>query len=354
MSQVVQFVVSGLARNGGVRVLCEWANRAAASGFDTVVACYWADPNLGWLSPEVRVLELARHKRGLAKVLRSHRKTRAAAEGQEARAVCAALNPAATTVIGGNTYWPSLHDRFGSALVYSQHWEPLMFPNDAGMARRAELGMRLPANRVINSTWLKGKFEEAGLPHHHPLVFPGVDLTVYRPDGQRHQRDDLFSVATLGRSDRWKGLADLEASLQYCSPTHLYTYGNAARPAHRSAYGWRTDLGPLSAAQLASVFRSVDLVVTPSWYESFPLPPLEAMACGTAVLTTRPGTEDYAVDGANSVVVEPRDTVGMARALNDLRGDEGLRKALGLAGVVTASRFTWDAGWNSFSPLLRT
>jgi len=41
-------------------------------------------------------------------------------------------------------------------------------------------------------------------------------------------------------------------------------------------------------------------------YESFPLFPLEAMACGLAVITTAPGTEDYAVNQENCLVVEPK------------------------------------------------
>ena len=42
----------------------------------------------------------------------------------------------------------------------------------------------------------------------------------------------------------------------------------------------------LSFKELAGLYAACDIALCPSWYESFPLPPLEAMASGTAVVTT--------------------------------------------------------------------
>jgi glycosyltransferase involved in cell wall biosynthesis len=102
-------------------------------------------------------------------------------------------------------------------------------------------------------------------------------------------------------------------------------------------------VGKVFGAELAQVYSSAHIVFMPSWYESFPLPPLEAMACGTAVITTRYGTEDYAEHMANAWVVEPRKPDLLAEAIIELGSDATLMCRLAEAGVETARRFTWQA-----------
>ena len=65
-------------------------------------------------------------------------------------------------------------------------------------------------------------------------------------------------------------------------------------------------MGKTIGTSLAQLYSNAHLVFMNSWFESFPLPPIEAMACGTAVITTKLGTEDYAIDGENAFVVPPK------------------------------------------------
>jgi len=90
------------------------------------------------------------------------------------------------------------------------------------------------------------------------------------------------------------------------------------------------------------LYAQSDIVVCPSWYESFPLPPIEAMACGTAVVTTRYGTEDYAVDGHNAIVVRPRVVGDFVTALDALVRMPELRGRLARNGRAMAESLTWD------------
>jgi glycosyltransferase involved in cell wall biosynthesis len=69
-------------------------------------------------------------------------------------------------------------------------------------------------------------------------------------------------------------------------------------------------------------------VLCPSWYESFPLLPIEAMACGTSVITTPYGTEDYAIDGHTAIVVRPRVVSDFVVALDGLVRLPELRQRL--------------------------
>jgi len=97
-----------------------------------------------------------------------------------------------------------------------------------------------------------------------------------------------------------------------------------------------------SDGQLAELYSSADVVVTSSWYESFPLPPIEAMACGAPVVTTQYGTEDYAFNEQNALVVPPRDPSALANAIERLLREDCLREQFKREGPKTAKLFTWN------------
>jgi hypothetical protein len=93
-------------------------------------------------------------------------------------------------------------------------------------------------------------------------------------------------------------------------------------------------------------------VLCPSWYESFPLPPIEAMASGTAVITTPYGTEDYAIDGHNAIVVRPRVIADFVAALDGLVRLPELRNQLARNGRAMAESRTWEVAVKAREELL--
>jgi alpha-1,3-rhamnosyl/mannosyltransferase len=81
--------------------------------------------------------------------------------------------------------------------------------------------------------------------------------------------------------------------------------------------------------------------VYPSLYEGFGLPPLEAMACGTPVLTSNVSSLPEVVGDA-ALFVSPDDVDGLAAALARLWDDETLRADLRARGLAQARRFSWE------------
>jgi glycosyltransferase involved in cell wall biosynthesis len=81
--------------------------------------------------------------------------------------------------------------------------------------------------------------------------------------------------------------------------------------------------------------------VYPSLYEGFGFPVVEAMGCGAPVLTSRSSSLTEIAEGA-AVLVDPLDEGALARALDSLASDAGLRAELRAKGLARAAEFTWE------------
>lgn len=93
--------------------------------------------------------------------------------------------------------------------------------------------------------------------------------------------------------------------------------------------------------KLAVLYGAADLFVSHSLYEAFSLPPLEAMAAGTAVLAVNNGgVETYAVPGENCLICEQGDLPGFMRLMEQLLKDDEMRERLVKNGRITANRFS--------------
>jgi D-inositol-3-phosphate glycosyltransferase len=100
---------------------------------------------------------------------------------------------------------------------------------------------------------------------------------------------------------------------------------------------------PVKPAQLAHWFRAADVVVMPSFSESFGLVALEAQACGTPVLAANVGGLPQAVsDGRTGLLVEGHAAAEWSAALERLAGDTGFRETLGRGAAVHALAFGWQ------------
>ncbi len=94
-------------------------------------------------------------------------------------------------------------------------------------------------------------------------------------------------------------------------------------------------------ADLPALYSAAEMLAYPSIYEGFGLPVLEAMACGTPVITSVTSSlPELAGDAA--LLIEPTDTDAIASAIRRLHLDVDLRLKLVREGFQQARRFTWD------------
>lgn len=92
---------------------------------------------------------------------------------------------------------------------------------------------------------------------------------------------------------------------------------------------------------LPALYSLAACLAYPSFYEGFGIPVIEAMACGTPVVTA-PISSLPEAGGEAALYAEPGDADALADALERAIGDEALRGRLRQAGQVQASRFTWQ------------
>jgi glycosyltransferase involved in cell wall biosynthesis len=100
-------------------------------------------------------------------------------------------------------------------------------------------------------------------------------------------------------------------------------------------------LGFVPFDTLRCFYESAAAFVFPSRYEGFGLPPLEAMACGTPVVTSNVSSLPEVVGDA-AVLVNPENVFDIARGIRDVLLDEELRARLIRRGREQAARFSWS------------
>jgi glycosyltransferase involved in cell wall biosynthesis len=217
---------------------------------------------------------------------------------------------------------------------------------DEMRAALAQPGLVLVAGSVAVEQMLEAMGLQATV-----TIPPGIDLDTFRVIEPVDRRS--LTVGYLNRSHPSKGMADLGQALtavrRDCGDAEVVASGAA-----EGIPDWieRRPAGTDDA--LAAFYNQLAVFVLPSHSEGLGLPGLEAMASGCAlVVTDNGGSRQYARDGANAIVVPPRDSEALAQAIVRLLRDGEEREAIARAGAATAATFTWPRATDAFESLLR-
>ncbi len=203
------------------------------------------------------------------------------------------------------------------------------------------------------------------------VVTPGVDLYNFTPgEGRSHAREvvglpqDALVVSFVGRIQPHKGpevLIRATSELVKHSPILRHklvvnVMGGASganteevdRLKELSSWLGIDDVvrfePPVARKDLAQWYRAADLVVVPSYSESFGLVALEAQACGTPVVATAVGGLRTAVaDGISGVLVDGHNPKAWSSVIARLLQEPQRRVLLSMGAIEHASHFGWDA-----------
>jgi glycosyltransferase involved in cell wall biosynthesis len=121
-----------------------------------------------------------------------------------------------------------------------------------------------------------------------------------------------------------------------------WKYGEVLEEARRPDLADRVLLrGYVAESELPALYNHATALVYPSLYEGFGLPVIEAMACGTPVLTSN-GSSLSEVAGGAALLVDPLREDALADGLTRLAGDAALRSDLRARGLARAASFSWE------------
>ena len=152
---------------------------------------------------------------------------------------------------------------------------------------------------------------------------PQSVLFLYHPDPRKGANDGIEALSILRRR-----LPDLR--LQVCG---------TVRPEHLPE--WMPFEFHPSDEILRRRYSTAAVLLYPSRYEGFGLPPLEAMACGCPSVTTTVGAvPEFASDGNDALFVPVGDAAAMAARLEEVLTNPPLRERLSRHGLQTAERFS--------------
>jgi glycosyltransferase involved in cell wall biosynthesis len=188
-----------------------------------------------------------------------------------------------------------------------------------------------------------------GLPARQVTVVPGgVDSRTFHPGATtRLDLPDCYALF-VGSLQPRKNLASLleawELAKDALPNARLLiagTGGSAFRPFPLTAADQVSFLGPVPDADLPGLYANATLFILPSLDEGFGLPVLEAMACGTPVVTSNAGALPEVL-GDSGLFFDPLNVAEIAGTLQRVFRDGALRESLSENGLKRARGFSWD------------
>lgn len=225
------------------------------------------------------------------------------------------------------------------------------FINDENSKLIARSTYNFPLINISNSKWLQNIMWKYYNKKSY-LLNPGIDYSLFKPfeniEKKYVEKKDWLIVSYIDEKWKLKGFNDAVKAVKIARD-HLSKKGIKL---HWKVFGYNGPsrkyetefeyVGPMFGEDLAKLYSSADIILFTSWHESFPLPPIEAMACGSLIITTKYGTEDYVFHKKNGLVCLPREIKDIANniiygVLNAEDSYQMVKK-----GLETVKIFNWE------------
>jgi glycosyltransferase involved in cell wall biosynthesis len=169
------------------------------------------------------------------------------------------------------------------------------------------------------SDWMAGFVRQSFLKDKRiEVIKNGVDLRVFRPvqgfKGSRVQEFEILAVSNVWNAD--KGLKDIFKLRDLLPPYYNITIvGLAEKQLGSLPQGITGIQRTQNVQELVRLYSEANVLINPTYADTFPTVNLEALACGTPVVTYRTGGSPEAIDEDTGIVVEQGESEAMAKAI---------------------------------------
>lgn len=188
------------------------------------------------------------------------------------------------------------------------------------------------------------------------IISMGCDISRFSPSLRNEEyfkKNGKKNIIFVGRLAEVKGIEYLIDSMEYID-ANLYIIGTGLLEEKLRKQALKHQdkiifLGAKSHDELPEIYASADLFVAPSItandgaQEGFGLVIIEAMASGVPVIASRSGgIVDIVDDGKNGFLVEEKDSLGLAKKINEVLYNDELSKEIIDNGIKTAKKYDYD------------
>ncbi|MFV2044006.1 MAG: glycosyltransferase family 4 protein [Anaerolineales bacterium] len=347
----ISFILSSIGLSGGVRVVVEFANRLAARGHE----CFLIAPK-GQVEPEMLEEVLPEVGTRLSRIEPGDRPS-ALRNFLLSWSLAIRVPPSEVIV---STHTPTtiatlvasrLLRRGKPVWLYQDYLEMFLDRPVENWLLRHALAWHDRALTVSEyskqelGSFAQGDIMVVGEGLSHPELFQPL------PEAERRRDNNHRTLLYVGDLRPRKGIYDFLKATEILAeemPDLVLWIVTKDEDEIQSAVPFQLFHRP-PRKKLARLYASCDVFVSASWWESFGLPPIEAMACGAPVVTTDSrGVQEYARPEWNCLVTPPRDPAKLAAAIRRILSDPELEGRLRQNGPPTAGQYTWEGAVNRF------
>lgn len=185
---------------------------------------------------------------------------------------------------------------------------------------------------VTPSHWLKEVVAESFLKHPVTCIHNGIDLQQFRPAAdindlraklQLQDKKIVLGVASIW--DERKGLADFVKLADLLSDDHqIVLIGLTQKQIDVLPKNMMGIKRTESITELAAYYSMSDVFVNPTYQDNFPTTNIEALACGTPVITYNTGGSPEALDAETGEIVQKGDTQSLKKAIEKWCGNNSV------------------------------
>ena len=211
----------------------------------------------------------------------------------------------------------------------------------------------MPLHKITISSWLKELIENKFGEEVKATILNGINTETFYNNKTKSKKN--ITVLMPYRPIIWKGTADGIKALESVKKIHpeieIHLYGSKR---DRNVPIWAIFHKKPADQDLRALYSSSDIFIFPSLVEGYGLPPMEAMACGCAVVATNVGgVPDYAIDGKTILASPPRRPEILAKNIMRLIENEDERSSIAKSGYEYIQQYTWERATDQFEDALK-